>query len=69
MITKSLRHLAGFTDCFTRENIARLTHAAGVEEELLELQARVGNNMSRQGGWRPGHTGQEPVHHWNGEST
>jgi len=40
MLVRELREqrIQGF---FTRENVAELTHAAGVEDELLELQARA----------------------------
>jgi len=34
-----VQRFGGFDGFFTRENVAELTHAAGVEEELLELQA------------------------------
>jgi len=33
-----------FAGFFTKENVAELTHAAGVEEELLDLQAQSNLN-------------------------
>jgi len=39
LIIEYVQRFGGFDGFFTRENVAELTHAAGVEEELLELQA------------------------------
>ena len=39
LIIEYVQRFGDFQGFFTRENVAELTHAAGVEEELLELQA------------------------------
>jgi hypothetical protein len=39
LIIEYVQRFGDFNGFFTRENVAELTHAAGVEEELLELQA------------------------------
>jgi len=39
LIVEYVQRFGDFTGFFTKENVAALTHAAGVEEELLELQA------------------------------
>jgi hypothetical protein len=36
-----LRRFGDFAGCFAEDNVAQLTHAAGVEEELLELEAQA----------------------------
>jgi len=41
LIIEYVQRFGNFNGFFTRENVAELTHAAGVEEELLELQAGV----------------------------
>ena len=40
LIIEYVQRFGDFKGFFTRDNVARLTHAAGVEEELLELQAQ-----------------------------
>ena len=40
LIIEYVQRFGDFQGFFARENVAELTHAAGVEEELLELQAR-----------------------------
>jgi hypothetical protein len=42
LIIEYVQRFGEFQGFFTRENVAQLTHAAGVEEELLELQAQSG---------------------------
>jgi hypothetical protein len=42
LIIEYVQRFGDFQGFFTRENVAQLTHAAGVEEELLELQALSG---------------------------
>ena len=42
LIIEYVQRFGDFQGFFTRENVAALTHAAGVEEELLELQATRG---------------------------
>ena len=39
LIIEYVQRFDGFQGFFTRENVAELTHAAGVEEELLELHS------------------------------
>ena len=39
LIVEYVQRFGGFQGFFTKENVALLTHAAGVEEELLEMQA------------------------------
>ena len=39
LIIEYVQRFGDFQGFFTKENVAELTHAAGVEEELLELQA------------------------------
>jgi hypothetical protein len=39
LIVEYVQRFGGFQGFFARENVAMLTHAAGVEEELLEMQA------------------------------
>jgi len=41
LIIEYVQRFGDFQGFFTRDNVAELTHAAGVEEELLELQARA----------------------------
>ncbi|MGB5439090.1 MAG: hypothetical protein WBN57_13685 [Gammaproteobacteria bacterium] len=41
LIIEYVQRFGDFQGFFTRENVAALTHAAGVEEELLELQANA----------------------------
>ncbi len=41
LIIEYVQRFGDFQGFFTKENVAELTHAAGVEEELLELQARA----------------------------
>ncbi|MGD2055921.1 MAG: hypothetical protein PVJ15_03870 [Gammaproteobacteria bacterium] len=40
LIVEYVQRFDSFQGFFTRENVAELTHAAGVEEELLEMQAQ-----------------------------
>jgi hypothetical protein len=40
LIIEYVQRFDSFQGFFTRENVAELTHAAGVEEELLEMQAQ-----------------------------
>lgn len=47
LIIEYVQRFGDFQGFFTRENVAQLTHAAGVEEELLELQAQSGNSRSK----------------------
>jgi len=42
LIIEYVQRFGDFQGFFSRENVAELTHAAGVEEELLELQALSG---------------------------
>lgn len=39
LIIEYVQRFGGFQGFFTKQNVAKLTHAAGVEEELIELQA------------------------------
>ena len=41
LIIEYVQRFGAFDGFFTRENVAQLTHAAGVADELLELQAEV----------------------------
>ena len=41
LIIEYVQRFGDFKGFFTKDNVAELTHAAGVEEELLELQARA----------------------------
>ncbi len=47
LIIEYVQRFGDFQGFFTKENVAQLTHAAGVEEELLELQAQSGNSRSK----------------------
>lgn len=40
LIVEYVQRFGDFSGFFTKQNVAELTHAAGVEEELLELQAQ-----------------------------
>jgi hypothetical protein len=40
LIIEYVQRFGDFQGFFAKENVAELTHAAGVEEELLELQAQ-----------------------------
>jgi hypothetical protein len=42
LIIEYVQRFGDFDGFFTKHNVAELTHAAGVEEELLELQAQSG---------------------------
>ena len=42
LIIEYVQRFGDFNGFFTKHNVAKLTHAAGVEEELLELQAQAG---------------------------
>jgi hypothetical protein len=42
LIIEYVQRFGDFNGFFTRQNVAELTRAAGVEEELLELQAETG---------------------------
>lgn len=41
LIIEYVQRYGGFQGFFTKDNVAKLTHAAGVEEELLEMQAEA----------------------------
>lgn len=41
LIIEYVQRFGGFQGFFTKDNVAKLTHAAGVEEELLEMQAEA----------------------------
>jgi len=41
LIIEYVQRFDDFQGFFTRDNVARLTHAAGVEEELLEIQVEA----------------------------
>jgi hypothetical protein len=43
LIIEYVQRFGDFDGFFTRQNVAELTHAAGVEEELIELQAKNSN--------------------------
>jgi len=43
LIIEYVQRFGDFTGFFTKQNVADLTHAAGVEEELLEMQAAAEN--------------------------
>lgn len=40
LIIEYVQRFGGFEGFFTKQNVAKLTHAAGIEEELIELQGR-----------------------------
>ncbi len=40
LIIEYVQRYGGFQGFFTKDNVAKLTHAAGVDEELLEMQAQ-----------------------------
>ena len=46
LIIEYVQRFDSFQGFFTRNNVASLTHAAGVEEELLELQAQSETNQA-----------------------
>lgn len=46
LIIEYVQRFGDFNGFFTKQNVAELTHAAGVEEELLELQAQSGSTGS-----------------------
>ena len=48
LIIEYVQRFGDFTGFFTRQNVADLTHAAGAEEELLEMQAAAENRHSIQ---------------------
>lgn len=48
LIIEYVQRFGDFTGFFTKQNVAELTHAAGVEEELLEMQAQASNKHSIQ---------------------
>ncbi len=43
LIIEYVQRFGDFNGFFTKQNVAELTHAAGVEEELLEMQAQASN--------------------------
>jgi hypothetical protein len=43
LIIEYVQRFGDFNGFFTKQNVAELTHAAGVEQELVELQAQVEN--------------------------
>jgi hypothetical protein len=51
LIIEYVQRFGDFSGFFTKHNVAELTHAAGVEEELLELQAcaQLEHDAARQG--------------------
>ncbi|HQT27364.1 MAG TPA: hypothetical protein PLK99_12355, partial [Burkholderiales bacterium] len=40
LIVEYVQRFGGFEGFFTKQNVAKLTQAAGIEEELIELQAQ-----------------------------
>jgi len=48
LIIEYVQRFGDFDGFFTRENVAELTHAAGLEEELLELESMSTNSHSIQ---------------------
>ncbi|KPJ96669.1 MAG: hypothetical protein AMJ55_01840 [Gammaproteobacteria bacterium SG8_15] len=48
LIIEYVQRFGDFTGFFTKDNVAELTHAAGVEEELLEMQAQASGKHSIQ---------------------
>jgi len=48
LIIEYVQRFGDFTGFFTKDNVAELTHAAGVEEELLEMEAMATNRHSIQ---------------------
>jgi len=48
LIIEYVQRFGGFAGFFTKDNVAELTHAAGVEEELLEMQAQAAQAHSIQ---------------------
>ena len=48
LIIEYVQRFGDFTGFFTKQNVSELTHAAGVEEELLEMQAQAANRHSIQ---------------------
>lgn len=44
LIVEYVQRFGDFNGFFTKHNVAELTHAAGVEEELLEMQAESGTS-------------------------
>lgn len=47
LIIEYVQRFDDFQGLFTKENVAALTHAAGVEEELLKLQAQSRSQQQR----------------------
>ena len=45
LIIEYVQRFGDFDGFFTKDNVAELTHAAGVEEELLELHAQAGESI------------------------
>jgi hypothetical protein len=41
LIIEYVQRFGDFDGFFTKQNVAELTHAAGVEDELLEMQAQA----------------------------
>ena len=48
LIIEYVQRFGDFNGFFTKQNVADLTHAAGAEEELLEMQAQAANRHSIQ---------------------
>ena len=48
LIIEYVQRFGDFNGFFTKENVAELTHAAGLEEELLELESMSGKTHSIQ---------------------
>ena len=48
LIIEYVQRFGDFNGFFTKENVAELTHAAGLEEELLELESMTGKTHSIQ---------------------
>ena len=41
LIVEYVQRFGDFSGFFTKQNVAELTHAAGVEEELLDMQSEA----------------------------
>ena len=46
LIVEYVQRFGDFDGFFTKQNVAELTHAAGVEEELLELQSQANSDSN-----------------------
>jgi hypothetical protein len=54
LIIEYVQRYGGFQGFFARENVAELTHAAGVEEELLTMQSEARQALLPVGHHREG---------------